>query len=236
MQSPNQKNYKNAVPILVAVDNVIFGYDQKEGKLKVLIFERQTEPHKGNWSLIGSFIQNNESALNAAQRILEQFTGLSKVYLEQYNTYSDINRDHGNRVISIAFYSLIRLSEENRDLIKTYRADWFDLDSLPDLVLDHNQLVADALVLLQEKAINKPFVFNLLPEKFTLPLLHIFYQELYQKKIDDRNFRKKILATGVLDRLSKKDKSTSRKGSFLYQFNSDKYEKILKDGKVVQLL
>jgi ADP-ribose pyrophosphatase YjhB (NUDIX family) len=232
----HHENYTDAKPILVAVDNVIFGFDPIEEKLKVLAFRRQVAPKAGSWSLIGSFIKKDESAIAAAKRILEKFTGLHDVYLEQFKSYTSIDRDPGSRVISIAYFSLIRINEENEDLVKTYQARWFDLDLLPNLVADHNEMVSDALKIIQEKAIRQPIGFNLLPKHFTIPKLLQLYQEIYQTQIDDRNFRKKMLATNILERLTDKDKSASRKGAFLYQFNTEKYFELINKGITIHFM
>lgn len=230
MTDESTSTYIVAQPILVAVDNVIFGFDSEEEKLKVLLFKRKVEPFAGQWSLVGSFVQPNESAVVAASRILTEFTGLSSVFLEQLHCYSSVDRDPGDRVISIAYYSLIQLQKYRKELVEQHEAAWFEINEIPELVIDHQQMVTDALLKLQDKARRKPVGFNLLPPKFTLPQLFKLYREIYQKDIDDRNFRKKILATDLLERLNTKDKTTSKKGAFHYQFNKDKYHQLETDG------
>ncbi|MBU2912957.1 MULTISPECIES: NUDIX hydrolase [Reichenbachiella] len=226
----HNETYQDGTPILVAVDNVIFGFDPVEEKLKVLLFKRQVEPQAGNWSLIGSFVQSDESAELASQRILTKFTGLTDVFLEHFNTYSDIDRDPGARVISLGYYSLIRIDEQKEELVQSFHAQWFHIDEIPDLVIDHNQMILDALHTLQNESRRKPIGFNLLPEKFTIPKLLKLYQEILQAPLDDRNFRKKILSAGYLDRLDSKDKSTSKKGAYYYQFNIEAYFDLVKKG------
>ncbi|MGL1889616.1 MAG: NUDIX domain-containing protein [Reichenbachiella sp.] len=233
---PHLETYKDAQPILIAVDNVIFGFDPFEEKLKVLLFKRRVAPEAGKWSLVGSFIQPNESGIEAAQRILTKFTGLEDVFLEQFHSYTKINRDPGARVISIAYYSLLRINEENSRVTQAHDAEWLDIDNFPELVVDHNKIVVDALELLQENAKRRPIGFNLLPKEFTLPKLLKLYTEILQAPIDDRNFRKKILSAGFLNRLEKKDKSTSKKGAFLYEFNSEKYFELIKDGYTLSFI
>ncbi len=224
------KFYYGSDPILTAVDNIIFGFDAKEEKLKILLFKRLVEPFSGQWSLIGSFIRPDENADTSAHRILKELTGISKVFLEQLKCYTNIDRDPGARVISIAYYSLIRLDDHDKDLVKSYDAEWFDIDDIPDLVLDHNEMVNDALVQLRILSRRKPIGFELLPKQFTLPKLIKLYQEIYQHPLDDRNFRKKILGFGLLNKLDKKDKSTSKKGAFLYKFDREKYMELLDKG------
>ncbi|WP_420583019.1 NUDIX hydrolase [Reichenbachiella sp.] len=230
MTEESTSTYIVAQPILVAVDNVIFGFDTEEEKLKVLLFKRKIEPFSGQWSLVGSFIQPHESAVIAASRILTDFTGLKSVYLEQLHAYSAIDRDPGDRVISIAYYSLIQLHKHRKDLVATHDAGWFEINNIPEVVVDHNHIITDALIKLQENARRKPVGFNLLPSKFTLPQLFKLYQEIYQKEIDDRNFRKKILATGLLEKLATKDKTASKKGAFHYKFNKTKYQELETNG------
>ncbi|UXP30694.1 NUDIX domain-containing protein [Reichenbachiella agarivorans] len=231
----HNESYKDAKAILVAVDNVIFGFDPQEEKLKVLLFKRQVDPEAGKWSLIGSFVQADESADIAAQRILTKFTGLDDVFLEHFQTYSEVDRDPGARVISLGYYSLIRLDEQKEELVESFHAHWFHIDEIPKLVIDHNQIIQDALRLLQEDSKRKPIGFNLLPEKFTIPKLLKLYQEIMQEQLDDRNFRKKILSVGYLDRLEEKDKSNSKKGAYYYQFNVEKYFELVKEGYTLQL-
>lgn len=230
LSKPHIETYQDARHILVAVDNVIFGFDPEDEVLKVLLFKRLVEPEAGGWSLIGSFVQPDESAVAAAARILHKFTGLKDVFLEQFITYSDVERDPGARVISISYYSLIQINEHDRDLVAAHNAQWFDVREIPDLVIDHSIMVNDALVKIRENARFKPIGFNLLPEKFTLPKLFKLYQSIMSEPLDDRNFRKKILASGVLDKLEEKDKSTSKKGAYLYKFNEEKYFQLVRDG------
>lgn len=222
--------YPTAQPIFVAVDSVVFGFDVEEEKLKVLLFRRQIEPMAGQWSLVGSFVRPDESAETAASRILTDFTGLKSVFLEQLKCYSEVHRDSADRVISLAYYSLIQIKKYRKAVVKKHDAAWFDLLSIPDLVLDHREMIGDALRKLQENARHQPLGFNLLSAEFTLPQLIKLYQEIYQKKIDDRNFRKKILSTGLLERLDSKDKSTSKKGAYLYRFNKQKYTQLQTEG------
>jgi len=230
MIDESTSSYIAGHPILVAVDNVIFGFDAEEEKLKVLLFRRKIEPFAGQWSLVGSFVRPNESAVVAASRILTEFTGLDSLYLEQLHCYTNVDRDPADRVISIAYYSLIQLQKYRKELVEKHHAGWFEINDIPDLVIDHNQMVSDALIRLQNNSRRKPVGFNLLPPKFTLPQLFKLYQEIYQQQIDDRNFRKKILATGLLDKLETKDKTTSKKGAFHYRFNKTKYKELETDG------
>lgn len=224
----NLNFYANADKHLVAVDCIIFGFDKE--RLRLLLFKRKIAPFQHKWSLIGSFIHANENVSNAAQRVLKECTGLQDVFMEVSGCYGDTNRDSGARVISIAHYSLIRLNQTNESTVETYHAQWFDVDEMPQLILDHNQMVADALAQLRRKAKYQPIGFELLPEKFTIPQLKTLYDAIHQKKLDRRNFRKRILSMNILKKLDEKDKRSSRKGAFLYQFDEAAYKHLVEKG------
>ncbi|WP_150451411.1 NUDIX hydrolase [Arenibacter lacus] len=223
-----KNSYSVAPSILVATDCIVFGFDK--GVLKLLVFKRRVEPFKDQWSLIGSFVKEDESVTEAGRRVLYQFTGLEDVFQEKLRVYSDVNRDPGARCISIAQYALIRINDYDKGQVEKHGAKWFAMDQLPDMVLDHQEMIADALEGLRRKAAHKPIGFELLPKKFTLPRLQALYESIYQRKMDDRNFRKKVMSLDLLIKLDEKDKSTSRKGAFLYKFDYDKYKKFEKSG------
>lgn len=219
--SKNDKMY-------VATDCIIFGFD--EGKLKLLIFKRRVEPLKDSWSLIGSFVNLDEDVGHAAKRVLKEITGLGNVFMEELKCYGKAERDPGYRSISIAQYALIRLEAYDKELVEKHGAHWYEIEKVPNLVLDHNQMVSDALGRIKREARYKPIGFELLPEKFTIPQLQQLYEAIYQKELDARNFRKKVLSLNVLVKLDEKDKSTSRRGAFLYKFDDKNYQKLLKSG------
>tara|TARA_R100000935_G_scaffold52281_1_gene79358 strand:+ start:895 stop:1596 length:702 start_codon:yes stop_codon:yes gene_type:complete len=213
--------------IYVATDCIIFGFE--EGKLKLLVFKRRVEPLKGEWSLIGSFVKIDEDVEEAAQRVLEEITGLKDIFMEQSRSYGAAQRDPGYRCISIAQYALIRINDYDKELVEKHGAHWYEIEELPNLVLDHNQMVMDALEKLKQKARYQPIGFELLPEKFTIPQLQQLYEAIYQNELDARNFRKKVLSHNVLIKLDEKDK-TSRRGAFLYKFDHGTYQKLIKSG------
>ncbi|GAB2771059.1 NUDIX hydrolase [Salinimicrobium soli] len=223
-----QDSYKGKDKMYVAIDCIIFGFDA--GSLKLLIFKRRVEPLKGEWSLIGSFVNLDEDVSAAAGRVLEEITGLKDVFMEELKTYGAADRDPGYRVISIGQYALIRLNEYDRKLVEAHGAVWHDVDKLPSLVLDHDQMVQDALEKLKAKARFQPIGFELLPEKFTIPQLQSLYEAIYQKELDSRNFRKKVMSYNVLIKLDEKDKSSSKRGAFLYKFDHARYKKLLQSG------
>ena len=212
----------------VATDCIIFGFDA--GKLKLLAFKRRVEPFLGTWSLIGSFVRMEEDVSVAAKRVLTEITGLDNVFMEQLKAYGLADRDPGYRCVSIAQFALIRIDDYDKELTEKHGAHWFDLEELPELVLDHSQMVEDAMARLKRKARYQPIGFELLPEKFTIPQLQSLYEAIYQKKLDDRNFRKKLMTLGLLIKLNEKDKSSSRRGAFLYKFDYGNYQKLVKSG------
>lgn len=228
MTSTVEDYYVQQDKMYVATDCIIFGFD--EGRIKLLVFKRRVKPIIGHWSLIGSFVNIDEDVDQAAQRVLKEITGLKNVYMEELRTYGAAERDPGFRCISIAHYALIRINDYDRKLVEKHGAHWYDIDEVPDLVLDHNQMVQDALERLKQKARYQPLGFELLPEKFTIPQLQQLYEAIYQKELDGRNFRKKVLSHNVLIKLDEKDKTTSRRGAFLYKFDHQTYRKLMKSG------
>lgn len=225
--------YEDRDPVLVAVDCIIFGFDQ--GGLKLLLLKRRMEPLRGEWSLIGSFIHRSESLDEAAARVLRELTGLSDVFLEQQHSFGAVNRDPGGRVISVIYFALIRINEYDAEKGANYEVQWFPIDALPPLILDHEEMVSLALAKLRRKARFRPIGFELLPEKFTMPQLKALYDAIYQSDLDRRNFRKKIMSMGILEKLNEKERGTSRKGAYLYRFNREKYVELMAKGFVFEV-
>jgi ADP-ribose pyrophosphatase YjhB (NUDIX family) len=215
---------------LVAVDCIVFGYDILEKEIKLLLIKRSFEPAMGKWSLAGGFVREKESLNEAASRILYQLTGLRDVYMEQSFTYGEIQRDPGARVISTSYSALIKIQDIDRKLKELNGAQWQSLARLPYLIFDHRNMVDRALNVLQMQVKVKPVGFALLPEKFTLVQLQNLYEAIYQREIDKRNFRKKILSMNILEKLEEKERETSKKGAFYYKFNEERYEIHKKQG------
>jgi len=220
--------YRNHDRILLAVDCIIFGFDGKV--LKALCIKRGFEPELGKWSLMGGFVNEHENVDDAATRILEQLTGMTDIYMEQLFCFGDVNRDAAGRVVSIAYFSLINIAEYNEQLQSSHEARWFDLRQVPDLIFDHDQMLSKAKERLREKVATHPIGFALLPGKFTLPLLQNLYEAIYDGPIDKRNFTRKILSLGILNKLNEKEKESSRKGAYYYVFDRDKYNQLEHDG------
>ena len=206
---------------LVAVDCIIFGYDDEE--LKLLVIQRGFEPSKGKWSLVGGFIRVNESTEKAASRVLKNLTGLDGVYMEQLHTFSEPKRDTVERTISIAYFALIDVKKYRQQLNNNYHPVWFPINQLPHLIFDHNEMVELARKKLRDKASLHPLLFELLPGKFTIPQLKNLYENLYDAEFDKGNFSRKMLSSGLLVKQKDKEKLTSKKGAFYYKLDMKKY-------------
>jgi 8-oxo-dGTP diphosphatase len=224
------KIYSNNFRQLVAVDCIIFGYDILDKEIKLLLSKRIFEPARGRWSLAGGFVNDSESLDEAASRILCKLTGLESVYMKQSFTYGETGRDPGDRVISVAYFALIALRDIDKELAERNGVSWHSLSRLPDLIFDHSVMVKRALEDLQSEIKIKPIGFELLPEKFTLVQLLDLYEAIYQKNIDKRNFRKKILSMGILEKLDEKEKETSKKGAYYYKFIEKSYKRLKQNG------
>lgn len=222
------KSYQAGAKILLAVDCIVFGFDGTV--LKILLVKRAFEPAKGQWSLIGGFLEKEEVLDTAAKRILQAYTGLKQVYLEQFHAYSEVNRDPGERTISVAYFALINIANHDSDLIKNYDAQWFSLTEVPNLIFDHNEMLHDAVQRMRYRTSIKPVGFELLPHKFSMLQLQKLYEAILDKKLDKRNFISKINSLDILIKLDEKDRQSSRKGSYLYTFDKQKYDdKLLND-------
>lgn len=219
----------------VSIDCLVFGYDVTEENLKILLFRRKIDPFAGELSLIGGFVDAGESIEDAAKRVLKKFTGLEDVFLEQLMVFGQADRDPGGQVVSILYWSLIKLDTIHRDIVNSHGAGWYPLYDAPTLVMDHDRMVTLGREQLTKNARTSPIGFELLPEQFTLPQLLRLYEAIYGHGIDDRNFRKKILATGLLIKQDGKDKSSSKKGAYLYRFNMEKYHELKARGFYLDL-
>ena len=206
----------------VAVDCVIFGYE--EGELKVLLYPRGFEPSIGSWSLLGGFVENHETLGNAARRVLFTTTGLQNIYQEQVHAFSKPDRDPAGRVISVTYYALIRISLQDAALVKEHGAHWWPISKLPKLIFDHQEMVEVSLLRLQKKAGMELIGSELLGDLFTITNLKKLYEAIFLKEIDPGNFRKKILSLGVLHNTGIKDKTVSKKETYLYEYRKNNEE------------
>lgn len=203
----------------LAVDCVIFGYE--EGELKLLLYPRGFEPAKGKWSLMGGFVGDEESTGDAAHRVLAQTTGLDHIYMEQVHTFSEPTRDPESRVVSVVYYALIRLSEHDEELVKESGAEWWPLNNLPEMIFDHVDMVNMAITRLQMKSGVELVGKELLPIQFTLLQLRMLYEAILQKELDPGNFRKKVLSLNVLEKLDIKNTTESKKGAYYFRFKEE---------------
>ncbi|MDP5121946.1 MAG: NUDIX hydrolase [Spirosomaceae bacterium] len=216
------KLYKEQTKCLVALDSIIFGFDNEA--LKVLLVKRGIEPNIKTWSLMGGWLQPNEGLDEAANRILKELTGLDNVYLEQVAAYGNPERDPVERTVSITYFALINVSDYGTNISDDLEAKWFGLDELPELLFDHQTIVFDALQRLRYKASHHFIGFELLPEKFTLPQLQKLYEAIYDVEFDKRNFSRKLLATNFLLKTEEKQRGYSKKGAYYYSVDKSKYD------------
>jgi 8-oxo-dGTP diphosphatase len=196
--------YSKQTRLLLAVDCIIFGFDGEV--LKILLIKRGFQPEKGNWSLMGGFVQPDESLDQSANRILKQLTGLEGVYLEQLYSFGQPQRDPIERTVSVAYFALVDIHKYETQISDDYQAEWFQLKRAPKLIFDQQEMVEQARKRIRYKAAMHPILFELLPTKFTIPQLQTLYESVFNTTIDKRNFSKRVLATGLLIKLTDKDK------------------------------
>lgn len=211
----------------VTTDCVIFGFDGM--KLNVLLIERGVEPYKGRWAFPGGFLNMDESADEGARRELKEETNLSAAYVEQFGTFSDPNRDPRERVITIAYFALVKL-QDVKGGDDAAKAQWFPMDQIPQLAFDHDRILRKAMYCLRERIHFKPVGFELLPEKFTLKQLQMLYEAILGVNFDRRNFSKKMLHSELLTPLDETVWPTSKREAKLYSFNKEKYNELKEKG------
>ncbi len=209
-----------------SLDCIIFGLD--EGELKILLIERNEDPFKGWFALPGNLVNREESIDAAAERILYELTGLKDIYMEQYHTFGEVDRHPEGRVITVAYYAMIRLNgQKELKPITDYarKALWVSVKDIPKLAFDHSKIFDKGFDKIRRKISYQPIAFELLPEKFTLTQLQNLYEVILDKKLDKRNFRKKMLAYNILKELDEKQKGVSFRAAKLYKFDRRKYAK-----------
>lgn len=229
----NQKYTYNYPHPAVATDCAVFGFDGQN--IKILLIKRGIEPFKDTWALPGGFLRPNETTDECIQRELYEETSLSPTVIEQFGVFSDINRDPRERVVSIAYYSLIKQSDvKGGD--DASDAQWFALANLPTLAFDHKEILSKALATLREKIHFEPIGFDLLNQYFTIPDLQRLYEAILGINFDRRNFMKKILQVGIIDENEKPDsfstptRHAGRTPKY-YTFNKDAYAQMKANGK-----
>lgn len=209
-----EKKYQFAV---IATDVVIF--TAQNGKLKVLLIEMRKPPYTGYWACPGGLVKPNESVDRAAQKHLFDKTGVKDVYLEQLYTFGEIDRDPFGRVVSVAYYALIpsggiklKTSHEYTDV------DWFQVKQLPPMAYDHTEIIKVAVKRLKDKITYSNIVYSLLPKSFTLSELQGIYELILDKRLDKRNFRKKILTLNLITKTGRKRTGEANRPAQLYKF------------------
>ncbi|GAA4833168.1 NUDIX hydrolase [Algivirga pacifica] len=216
--------------IKVAVDAVVFGYKEKE--LYLLLIKRKYATHQNQWALPGGFVHTDEALTDAVQRELQEETGITVNYLEQLYTFGDqLDRDPRGRVISIAYFGLV--NPEKLTLMAAtdaQEAKWFPMSRIPELAFDHEVIVQKAKERLHAKVHYQPIGFDLLNKEFPFSDVEQLYQAILQKKIDRRNFRKKLLSFGFLQETDKIHSEGSGRPAKLFTFNKDKYQQLEKEG------
>ncbi len=219
-------SYKYPHPA-VATDCVIFGFDGI--KLEVLLIQRGEEPYKGSWAFPGGFLRMDETAEQGALRELKEETDLSATYIEQFHTYTEPLRDPRERVISIAFFALVKI-QEVKGGDDAANAQWFTLDEVPPLAFDHDRILREAVAKLRERIHFKPIGFELLPERFTLKQLQMLYEAILEVQFDRRNFAKKMFHLELLTQLDETIWPTPKREAHLFCFNLNKYDELKQKG------
>jgi 8-oxo-dGTP diphosphatase len=213
----------------LTVDCVVFGFDEDE--LKVLLIERGLLPFKGRWALPGGFVRVDETLDESARRELSEETGLKDVFLEQLYTFGAVDRDPRERVVSVAYYALVKLSDHRaKAATDAANAQWYPISKLPKLAFDHADIFQTAVTRLQAKVRYQPIGFELLPEKFTLSQLQHLYEAVLEGKLDKRNFRKKVLGFGLLLPLKETQMTGRHRPAQLFRFEQKRYEQLRKKG------
>ena len=211
----------------VTTDCVIFGFDGE--RLQVLLIERGIEPFKGRWAFPGGFIKMDETAEEGALRELKEETGMENAFIQQFHTFSNPLRDPRERVITIAFYALVRI-QEVKGGDDAASARWFPLDEIPALAFDHDHMLRMATQRLRQEIHFHPIGFELLPEKFTLRELQSLYEAILGITFDRRNFAKKMLHLEILNELDETVWPTPKREAKLFSFNAGKYEELKRKG------
>src|SRR5213594_4313568 len=223
---PHTYQYPRAA---LTVDCVVFGFD--EGELKILLIERGLQPFKGRWALPGGFVRVEETLDEAARRELAEEAGLTNIFLEQLYTFGEVDRDPRERVVSVAYYALVKLSDHRaKAATDAANAQWFPVSKAPKLAFDHAEILAAALARLKGKVRYQPIGFELLPPKFTLSQLQHLYEAVLGAELDKRNFRKKVLGFSLLVPLKETQMAGRHRPAQLFRFDADKYEKLNKRG------
>ena len=214
--------YNEYSKVFVSVDCIIFGFDGSN--LQVLIGKRQMDPGRGEWSLYGGFVGKNESLEDAANRVILDLTGMKGLYIRQVGAFGKLDRDPGERFISVADCALINVVDYDDLLRVEHGLEWVSLKELPQLYSDHNTMINNAISQIRRRINHEPLSFKLLPDLFTLTQLQHVFEAVMGEEIDKRNFRKRIKDIDFIEKTELIDKVTSKRGAALYRFNKRAYE------------
>ncbi len=214
--------------VAFTVDCVIFGYGEE--KLKILLVECNLPPYIGKWSLLGDFIRNDEDLDHAADRVLKHYTRLDSIHMEQVGTYGAKGRHPLGRVVTAAYYSLMKVKNFEDTVSDSLQVKWFDLELLPELAFDHGVILASCYSRLQKRLRSRPIGFGLLPQKFTLSQLRKLYEVVLGIELDKRNFRRKLKSLNLLIKTETVQADVAHRPAVLYSFNHDLYEQQMSEG------
>jgi len=226
------KNFDTYFKSAFTVDNVIFGFDESD--LKILLIKRQEEPYENHWALPGYFVLPDEDLNTAARRVLKQLAGLDHVYLEQVKSFGSVDRHPFGRVITVAYFSLVKIADFNprpdNDVVNEVR--WFSVADIShlDLAFDHEEMILECFAKLKRQVRVQPVGFELLPPRFTLTELQHLYEAILETDLDKRNFRKKILSMNLLIDLDEIQEGVAHRPAKLYRFDLQKYKEFLQEG------
>ena len=227
-------SFSDAVIDALSIDCMIFGF--KKNELDVLLVQHGEGISKGKWALPGGWIRYNEGIDQAAGRILKDLTGVSNIYLEQLRAFGDTNRYPTKRVITIAYYALVKPEDYTLHAGFTAAdASWFKISEVPSLPYDHDKILEAGLAHLRHKVRHEPIGFNLLPKKFTLLQLQELYEAILQKKLDKPNFRRKLINMNLLELCKEKQTDVSHRAANLYRFDKRIYGKLTEKGFTFEL-
>ncbi|MDX2255392.1 MAG: NUDIX domain-containing protein [Pseudanabaenaceae cyanobacterium bins.39] len=214
----------------LTVDCIVFGLDA-ELELKIMLIQRDIPPFQGQWAIPGGFVRIDETLEQAALRELQEETGIHDVFLEQLYTFGDLGRDPRDRTVTVAYYALINLVEQEIKAATDAReAKWFSISQIPQLAFDHDQILQIAIARLRSKIRYEPIGFELLPKKFTLTQLQKLYETVLARELDKRNFRKKILSMDLLIDTEELEQGVRHRAAKLYRFDENKYLHLKQNG------
>ncbi len=213
----------------LSIDCVVFGYH--EGEIKVLLVQRDVEPFKGHWALIGDLVAPDQNLEHAANKVLENLTGLKNIYMKQFFTFGSVDRHPLGRVVTVAYFSLVN-SINYQPIASSWakQAEWISIHNLPELAFDHYTILQKGIETLKNEVRHKPTGFELLPKKFTLLEIQLLYEALLGYKFDKSNFRKKILEMNILRPLNEVKENVSHRPAKLFEFDEKRYRKLEKEG------